>query len=243
MRRPATLIAIIALFSVVQNLPAQAVLLSEGFDVVAGGIPTTTPGWFNFNHSDSPDPAFTYGQGNPTVFPSQSGAPTSYISCSYQSTNGTTGTEQISNWLLTPQLAIQNGTVINFFARSLDSGFPDRLQIRLSTAGASTDVGTTSNDVGVFTTLMLDINPTLQNGVFLNQWTQFNLTVSGVPTPTTGRFAFRYFVQNSGPFGPNGDYIGIDTLTVTGVPEPTSLALVGVALAGGVIRRRRAAKV
>src|SRR5438128_10269757 len=114
MQRPAALIAIIALFSMVQNAPAQ-VLLSEGFDVVVGGVPTTTPGWFNFNHSDSADPATTYFQGNATVFPSQSGAPTSYIGCNFLSTNGTAGTEQISNWLLTPQLAIQNGTVINFF--------------------------------------------------------------------------------------------------------------------------------
>ncbi len=58
----------------------------------------------------------------------------------------------------------------------------------------------------------------------------------------TGRFAFRYFVENGGPSGSNSDYIGIDTLTITPVPEPTSLALLGIPAVGYLWKRRRAKK-
>src|SRR5204862_329743 len=58
-------------------------------------------------------------------------------------------------------------------------------------------------------------------------FTQFTVTVSGVPSPTTGRLAFRYFVENGGPNGVNSDYIGIDTFQFNGScasPSPTATA-------------------
>ena len=61
----------------------------------------------------------------------------------------------------------------------------------MSTNGASANVGTTSTDVGDYTTLLLDINPTLVTGVYPVTYTQFTVTISGVPTATTGRLAFR----------------------------------------------------
>ena len=39
--------------------------------------------------------------------------------------------------------------------------FADRLELRLSTNGASTNVGTTTTSVGDFTTLLLTVNPLL----------------------------------------------------------------------------------
>ena len=50
------------------------------------------------------------------------------------------------------------------------------------------------------------------------------MTLSGIPGPTTGRLAFRYFVENGGPSGANSDYIGIDRTVYTGpcvTPTPT----------------------
>ena len=121
--------------------------------------------------------------------------------------------------------------------------FPDRLQLRLSTSGASTNVGTLPTDVGDFTTVLVDINPTLTTAGFPNVWTQFTATLSGLSAPTDGRFAFRYFVTNGGPVGDNSDYIGIDDFAYTpsAVPEPGSLALLGAAAVGLVRFRRRQA--
>jgi hypothetical protein len=99
--------------------------------------------------------------------------------------------------------------------------FPDRLQVRLSTNGASVDVGTTATDVGDFTALLLDINPTYTTSGYPNTWTQFTVTLSGIASPTQGRLALRYFVENGGPGGTNSDYIGIDSLEVSAICGPT----------------------
>ncbi|MBK9215519.1 MAG: carboxypeptidase regulatory-like domain-containing protein [Chloracidobacterium sp.] len=74
--------------------------------------------------------------------------------------------------------------------------------------------------------LLLDINPTYQTGgVYPEVWTLQTVTVTGVPSPTLGRFAFRYFVENGGPTGANSNYIGIDTFAYNApcgpVPTPT----------------------
>jgi len=129
----------------------------------------------------------------------------------------------ISNWLLTPPMTLQNGATMTFWTRTVDvPQFPDRLQVRLSTNGASTNVGTTEFEVGDFTVLMLDINPTLTTAGYPNVWTQYTVTVSGLGASTTGRLALRYFVPDGGANHPNGDYIGIDTVTLTCTnPTPT----------------------
>lgn len=62
----------------------------------------------------------------------------------------------------------------------------------MSLNGASTNAGTTETSVGDFSTLLLDINPTLVPSGYPNAWTQYTVTISGVPTPTSGRLAFRY---------------------------------------------------
>ena len=135
--------------------------------------------------------------------------PISYIAANYNNTwyNGT-----ISNWLLTPPLALRNGAQFSFWTRTVTTPqYPDRLQVRMSTNGTSQDVGSQPTDVGDFTTLLLDINPTYTLTGYPVVWTQFSVTISGLGGPTTGRLALRYFVENGGREGENSDYIGIDT--------------------------------
>jgi hypothetical protein len=69
--------------------------------------------------------------------------------------------------------------------------------------------------VGDFTTLLLDINPTLASGGYPEVWTQYTVTISGVAAPTQGRFAFRYYVNDGGPAGNNSNYIGVDLFEYT----------------------------
>ena len=242
--------------------PPPECVLNEDFDHI-----TTLPwaGWVQTNHSTT---AGTTGwfQGNAAVFPAQSGAATFYIAANFNSNRdaSTVGTflltppltmqpdtppsptptppNTINNWLLTPPLTLQNGAMMTFYTRTVDvPQFPDRLQVRMSTAGASTNVGTGPFDVGDFATLMLEINPNQTTTGYPNVWTQFAVTVNGLPSPTTGRIAFRYFVFNGGPNEPNGDYVGIDTLrffcttptpTPTPPPSPTPSSAPGRASAG-----------
>ncbi len=188
------------------NAPAD---FSEGFDDI-----TLLPGqgWF-FQNNSSPLGLTDWFQGNDTVFPAHAGAPTAYIGANYNNT-GETGT--ISNWMLTPEITLTNGDTIAFWTRTATgSTWADRLQVRLSTAGSSTNVGTSATDVGDFTTLLLDINPTLIGNGYPDSWTQFSATLAGIPSGATGRIAFRYFVTDGGASGNNSNYIGIDTVQYT----------------------------
>lgn len=190
--------------------------ITEGFENI-----TTLPasGWVLQNNS-VPLGVIGWFQGNSaTVFPAQSGSPDSYIGANFNNVN-TLGT--ISNWLITPNVTLKNGDVFTFFTRtSSDNMWADRLQVRMSTNGASANVGTTETSVGDFTTLLLEINPNLQLSVYPMVWTQFTITISGLSAPTSGRLAFRYFVTSGGSSGTNSDFIGIDNFVYTPFVCPT----------------------
>jgi hypothetical protein len=185
---------------------------SEGFDDV-----TLLPGmgWAIINNS-TPVGTATWFQGNDTVFPAHSGAPTSYIGVNF---NSVAGANTISNWLLTPEFMFNNGDSFSFWTRTgVGSAWPDRLEVRWSGNGGSTDVGATATSVGDFDTLLLSVNPALTVGGYPEAWTQFTVDISGLSGPTSGRLAFRYFVTNGGPSGANSNYIGIDTFEYTPAP-------------------------
>lgn len=185
--------------------------LSEGFSDVSA-LPGL--GWALINRSQ---PAGNTGwfQGNPVLFDAHEGGPDSYIAANFQNTSGS-GT--ISNWLLTPEVVVENGTRLRFWSRSTGDGFADRLEVRLSTNGDSVNVGSTATEVGDFTTLMLTINEALDPFGYPDEWTQYEVTVTGLDAPTSGRFALRYFVTSGGPAGDNSDLIAIDTLSIEPAP-------------------------
>ncbi|MHB9032957.1 MAG: choice-of-anchor J domain-containing protein [Anaerolineae bacterium] len=181
--------------------------LNENFDDV-----NNLPGWVMINHSQ-PIGLLSWYQGDTDLFSSQAGAAAAYIAVDY---NSAADSGTVSNWLLTPELTLTNGSVLTFWTRTYGD-YPDRLQVRLSTNGSSTNVGALATDVGDFTTLLLDINPTLVLSGYPVVWTQYTVFVTGITAPTTGRIAFRYFVTDGGPTGANSDYIGIDTVSYTAI--------------------------
>ncbi|MDX1435439.1 MAG: choice-of-anchor J domain-containing protein [Anaerolineales bacterium] len=180
---------------------------TEGFEDI-----TNLPGWAFQNNSEPPG-VDSWFQGLTSAFSAQAGSPTSYAGVNFNSAGGS-GT--ISNWMMTPVFSLENGESFSFWTRTVTSPvFPDRLQVRLSTSGASTDVGSGATDVGDFTTLLLDINPTLTTGGYPDTWTQYTINLTGMSPGAEGRIAFRYFVTDGGPTGGNSDYIGIDSVSST----------------------------
>jgi hypothetical protein len=156
-------------------LPANAQLTNytQGFDDVPGIF--ATGGWM-FDNLSNPPPMSTsatgfWAQGIPGVGGfgdnAQAGPANSFITATFES--GLPTGSAVSDWLLTPELTFQNGSVISFFTEEspLHPTFPNRLQVRLSLNGASTNVGTQPSGIGAvqpsfgdFATLLADINPT-----------------------------------------------------------------------------------
>jgi hypothetical protein len=211
------------------STPAVAApLLTETFDNIGT---LSGSGWSLINNS-APAGSTNWFQGNPGVFGSQSGAPSSYIASNFNAA-GFGG--NISNWLLLPTLTLGNGDELSFWTRS-NAEFQDRLEVRFSANGGSSNVGGTDSSVGDFTTLFHTVN-LLLDGSYPDGWMKYTVVLSGLSGPTSGRLAFRYAVPDTSV---NGDYIGIDSVEVNAaVPEPATLTLLGLGLAGLAAQRRR----
>lgn len=219
----------------------SAAILTEDFDELGGffagsgvSIPSfpTVAGWEVVNTSNPVGPHSWFDA--PPIFrnPFAAYSGTCYAGVEAAST---TGANTISNWLLTPQISFSAGDQLSFYTRTVTGPqYPDRMQVRLSTNGASADVGTNASTVGDFSTLLLDINSGLTTSGYPSVWTQYT---ANMPVGGSGRLAFRYYVPNGGPLGANSDYIGLDSITVT--PEPGAVGLIAVAGAWLLGRRRR----
>ncbi len=206
---------------------AHAVLLvDEGFDDVS----TLTLGGWSFNNASSPIGTTDWFQGLDGIFNAQAGPTDSYIAANYENVDNL-GT--IDNWMMTPTVSMKNGDTISFWTRTAGTVFPDRLQLRMSLNGASSDAAD-------FSTLLVDINPTLDPFLYPDTWTKFSVTVAGLGAPTVGRFGFRYFVTDAGIGGANADYIGVDTVQFDAVPEPATLTALAVGALAMARRRRKA---
>lgn len=169
------------------------------------------------------------GATTPPPFPTIFGV--NYLSVNF---NSSTGANDISNWLMSPTLTFNNGDTISFWTRTVTGGtFPDRLRLKLSTSGSSANTAD-------FSTTLVSVNPTLGTGTaYPNEWTQFSATISGLNNPTSGRFAFHYDPTGGGPLGNNSNFIGIDDVAYSSVPEPATMLVLGAAAAAAAARRRR----
>ena len=196
------------------------VLISQGFD----NVPGLAASW---PQVDGSTPAIAgWSQGNPAIFSSQAGSANSFIAINPSTKTGDFATA-VSDYLMTPVISLASATTLSFFARSsgIDDGFADRLQVYLSTAGSSTAPAS-------FTNLLFD------SATIGNAWTFESLAIAAQGAGATGRLAWRYFIPDTAVAG---DYLGIDTVTITAVPEPSVVAsmLVGFATLGLALSRRK----
>lgn len=210
---------------------AGAATLSEDFD---GGLPA---GWTVVNNSAAAGTT-SWFQGDPTIFAAEQGAADSYVAANFHSG---AGAANLSTWLILPTQTFHNGDVLSFSTRTSDfSFFPDRLEVRFSAVGG-TDVGSGAASVGDYSTLLLSINPAQQVFGYPDVWTRYRVTLGGLAGATDGALAFRYVVDDGGPDGQNSNYIGLDSVRVSAVPEPDGYLTLGAGLAlVGLARRRRA---
>ncbi|MBK7310129.1 MAG: T9SS type A sorting domain-containing protein [Sphingobacteriaceae bacterium] len=213
---------ILTLYTGICVTNAQTVLLNETF--VA---PTTLNGWYLQNNSN-PNGTQSWSQGSGTIFPAFSGGPNDYVTTGF---NTTLGVGNISCFLVTPTLNLTNGGVFQFATRTFSNPaqFPDHLEVRLGMTTSSTTIGSTTLDVGAFTTVLHDINPGLTATGYPSIWTVYSTTLSSITGTQVGRFAFRYVVPNGGSAGSNSEYIGLDDVKYTAPNCPTAPVVISPA--------------
>lgn len=195
------------------SVAPAAVLLDEGFDnigTLAGS------GWVMTNNS-TPGGSSSWFQGNTGVFTSATGD-ASYIGADFLSA-GAGG--NVDNWLITPVLSLLVNTTLTFSTRTNGAVPGDNLEVLYSLGSANTadffSLGTIGTDFA-----------------YPTDWTSFIGSFSSAPLDV--RFAFRYRVTDTSV---NGDYIGLDSVRVTSVPEPGTLALISLCLLALPLAMRR----
>lgn len=155
-------------------------------------------------------------QGNAaTTFSAITGGANDFFSADMNATSSAGTTNTISCWLITPTLNLVNGAFLQFATKGykLPVAKADRIQVYYST-GTGTNVGTgpgtATNTAGTFTNIVYDLNPNMNANGYFGAWWVVTTSLTGIPTPTVGRLAFRYYIPNGGASGPNGNSIGID---------------------------------
>jgi len=191
----------------VASLASLAAAQVEGFEPgpATPGIGPLPTGWTSVNNSPAgPGTNPNWNVRNDTaVFPAFSGA-----SFAWANYNATTGANNISLYLMSPQVTIANCATISFYTRTVSSpAFPDSLSLVFNTTGSTLPAD--------FTNVLVSINPTLTTAGYPTTWTQYTATISGVTGSVTGRYAFHYNPTGGGPAGANSDFVGIDEVVFT----------------------------
>lgn len=203
--KPATTVPVppVVSKSFVEEFDTVANLAKKGWVIVNNSAPYGPGGWRQGKYE------LGGKLGNDVVgFPAFSAT---YNQKEFASVDLTAGNDVavISAWLITKEIPVKNGDVLSFYTRT-HGDYVDRMQVRANYTNASANVGSGPNEVGDFTTLLVDINPNYILSDYPAEWTKYTITVSGVTGTISARFAFRYFVENAGPSGSNSDMIGVD---------------------------------
>ena len=191
---------------------AGTVILNQSFNHVGA-----LGNWLTTNKSAPPGQAWF--QGNAAIFGAQAGTADAYIAANYLS--AAQGAGRIDNWLITPELTFGGATHLSFYTRSQSvPGFDDMLEVRFSPGAGTATSG--------FSTLLTTIGG---QSAYPGSWQQFcaDLALSG-----SGRFAFRYLGD-----AVTSNYIGIDSILVSAIPEPPAWLMLGVGLGVLSLLRRQ----
>lgn len=213
-RLVATAALALALATQIQGAQADT-LINESFDDVSS---LADKGWVLENRSSPLGPVPGWFQGQDGIFPALSGAGDSYAASNYGA--GVQG-GSIADWLITPQFSTKYDGMVSFWVRSDPiAGYQDYFSYGLSTGGASKE------DFQLTKAALVPYG-----------WTQVTMTFTGTGQDTFGRLA----IEHVG-LADVANYMGIDDIVITNVPEPSVLLMLGAGLLTLSLLRRRQAR-
>ena len=205
--------ALVALAISGMAMSAQAgTLLNEGFESVAD---LASKGWVLNNASTVGGTVPGWYQGDESQFAAQSGSPSSYAAANFNNA-GAGGT--LNNWLITPEFSTGvNGATVSFWLRAgAAAGYSDQVAFGISNG---------SSALSAFT-----MTPVMTVGT--DGWMRYAATIGG-------NSSYRLALQYTGA-ADLANYVGVDSLEVNDVPEPsTMLSLFAGAMGLALARRRK----
>jgi len=188
-------------------------LLSEGLDNVGA---LAGQGWVLNNESVPPGPVEGWFQGDIVTFTSHRGAPEAYIALNFLAAEPG---GFLDNWMITPEFSTATSVLVSFWLRAEPfEGTSD--QVRFGFSDGSDDL----LDFALDTVVTF---PT-------DGWTRYTISLGSQGAGSTGRFGFQHF-----GVADLSNYVGLDTLTINEVPEPSMAMILGLGLAGFAVARRR----
>lgn len=194
-------------------MSAQAgdVMLQEGFDNVFG-LPSQ--GWVLNNASVPRGVTSGWTQGDPAQFNAQQGDTTSFAAANFA--NAAAG-GTLNSWIITPEFTTTWGNTVSFWLRgAVEPGYAD--QIAFGTSNGSSAL------------MDFAMGPAIT--VTQGEWTEYSFTIDA--REGKARFALQYTGAADA-----ANYVGLDSLVVADIPEPSTMAILFAGAMGLAMSRRR----
>ena len=201
----------LAFSGIAMSAQAGDVLLQEGFENV---FDLPGQGWVFTNASTPGGATNGWTQGTTAAFDAQQGTPASFAGANYSSA-AAGGT--LNAWLITPEFTTTWGNTVSFWLRGgADAGFSDQVAFGISQGGSA----------------MSDFSLLPSFTVPQGEWTRYIFDVAF--REGTARFAIQYTGAAD-----VSNYVGLDSLVISDVPEPTTMAILFAGAMGQAMSRRR----